>query len=447
MENEKKDLQGGIQETELQEKMRRDVSEKIAEAAAEVQEEIAEAAENVEIMEEAAEDLQITEDEATSEALEASEEVMWEEVLEEIEPEPKKVTLKLSNLILSWIGTAVAGALILLLCLQIPGWIQNMPEGKTAVTVDGAEITDMDMRYYIYAAAMDYFEKNRGTVATATEYNWDTEVSDGKTAADLVKENALETAIGETLLMNAGRKSGMEWDEEEATTTAKNQVQQMISVYGEELVDLNSKAQGLGTIKQYTKKVVQAQLLNAVHEDMEANPDLYYPEDKTVLEPYARDDRATVKHILIKTEKPAEGEEAASTEEQRAKAEEILTRIKNGEDFDVLLKEFNQDTAEPDTGYTFGPGEMVPAFEETSFALKINEVSDVVETEHGYHIIKRLAGRNELEGYWKESAKIRIKERVLEKLSVADILTEIEQYAADFKTLYAETQGAGKTAG
>ena len=78
--------------------------------------------------------------------------------------------------------------------------------------------------------------------------------------------------------------------------------------------------------------------------------------------------------------------------ECKAKAEEVLAKAQNGEDFDALIAEYNEDpgmTSYTD-GYYFSYGEMVEAFETASFALADNEISGIVETPYGYHIIKRL---------------------------------------------------------
>lgn len=87
----------------------------------------------------------------------------------------------------------------------------------------------------------------------------------------------------------------------------------------------------------------------------------------------------------------AENAESEDVGEIRNQAQEVLARIKNGEDFAELAKEFGADgTAEQggDLGW-FGRGMMVQEFEDAAFALEPGQVSaDLVETQYGYHIIK-----------------------------------------------------------
>jgi peptidyl-prolyl cis-trans isomerase C len=92
-------------------------------------------------------------------------------------------------------------------------------------------------------------------------------------------------------------------------------------------------------------------------------------------------------HILIMAN---EKTDEAARKQARAKIDGILKRVKAGEDFAALAKENSQDGSAQQGGDLnfFRRGQMVPEFDKAAFALKPGEVSDVVTTQFGYHIIK-----------------------------------------------------------
>ena len=78
----------------------------------------------------------------------------------------------------------------------------------------------------------------------------------------------------------------------------------------------------------------------------------------------------------------------------RALAQELLRRIRTGANFESLAREHStcpSRSSGGDLGW-FGPGKMVPAFESACKSLGIGSISDVVQTQFGYHLIK-LTGR------------------------------------------------------
>jgi peptidyl-prolyl cis-trans isomerase C len=132
-------------------------------------------------------------------------------------------------------------------------------------------------------------------------------------------------------------------------------------------------------------------------------------------------------HVLI-------GAGADLTDEQkkakRATAEEVLKKARAGEDFAKLAKEYSDDPGSKDKGgeYTFPKGQMVPEFEAAAFSLKTNEVSDIVTTQFGYHIIKlseKLPARKE------DLAKV--KDKVGEFLKQEKIRELLPEYIAKLR--------------
>ena len=96
----------------------------------------------------------------------------------------------------------------------------------------------------------------------------------------------------------------------------------------------------------------------------------------------------------------------------RSKAEEVLRRVRAGEDFAALAKEFSADPGSKEKGGDlgfFGRGRMVKPFEDAAFSLQPGQVSDIVETDYGFHIIKveeRGAGKS-AEGQDEEQVHVR----------------------------------------
>jgi peptidyl-prolyl cis-trans isomerase SurA len=94
-------------------------------------------------------------------------------------------------------------------------------------------------------------------------------------------------------------------------------------------------------------------------------------------------------HILLKVPKEATPEEVR---EIRAKCQKVQAKIRAGEDFGELAILYSEDISSKDRGDlgVFKKGELLPAFEKEALRLKVGEVSEVVRTDFGFHIIKLL---------------------------------------------------------
>lgn len=134
-------------------------------------------------------------------------------------------------------------------------------------------------------------------------------------------------------------------------------------------------------------------------------------------------EQVKARHILIKVDAKAD---EATQKKARKKAEEALQRVKKGEDFAKVAREVSEGPSKTqggDLGY-FSKGQMVPPFEEAAFKLKVGEISNIVQTRFGYHIIqvtdRRPAGKTplkEVEGPIKDYLlRQKLKEKVMEIL-------------------------------
>lgn len=115
------------------------------------------------------------------------------------------------------------------------------------------------------------------------------------------------------------------------------------------------------------------------------------PSDEDI-QKYYEDNYITAKHILITTVDPASGETKRTDEEAKKEAQSILDRINAGEDFDTLMNQYSEDIglSNNPNGYTFTEGQMLTEFYDGAKALAEDEVSELVKSSYGYHIIKRV---------------------------------------------------------
>ncbi|MEW9698897.1 peptidylprolyl isomerase [Paenibacillus sp. SI8] len=100
---------------------------------------------------------------------------------------------------------------------------------------------------------------------------------------------------------------------------------------------------------------------------------------------------ASVRHILISLNDSTTGKPLRTKEEALARAKVVLDKLKNGGDFTALAKEYSEDPGSKDNGGLYenaAVSDWVPAFKKAALELSLDTISDPVETEYGYHIMK-----------------------------------------------------------
>ncbi len=288
---------------------------------------------------------------------------------------------------------------------------------KVALKVNDTEISAGELQYYIYnAAMMTIYNIDKNFNGDLTNFDWDQKV-DGKPIEEAILNTAIDNAAADCVTIEKGKENGISLSDDEISQV-ETSISSYISQNGEEMFNLSMNSMAINGADDYKKLYSQIVGAQKSDEDIQNNFDKYAP-DKDKLKKYKSDKKVTVQHILIQnnSEKQENPEEAINS---------VLERAKAGEDFVALMNEFNEDPGETEAGYTFGPGEMVKEFEDAAFALDYDQISDVVKSDYGYHIIKRLVGTAELTNMWVDEAKISKNEKVLKGISVRNILKAAE---------------------
>jgi peptidyl-prolyl cis-trans isomerase C len=166
--------------------------------------------------------------------------------------------------------------------------------------------------------------------------------------------------------------------------------------------------------KQFVQKITVSDKESKAYYD--SRPDIF-----------KQPEQVRASHILIKVDP---GADESQRVEARKKMEKIQEKVQKGEDFVALAKEFSDDPSSAkggDLGY-FRRGQMVKSFEEKAFALRPGEVSDIVETQFGYHLIKVMDKKPETTIAYEE-----IKDKLNQHLKREKVQKELSLYVEKLK--------------
>ncbi|WP_239613550.1 peptidylprolyl isomerase [Cohnella mopanensis] len=160
-----------------------------------------------------------------------------------------------------------------------------------------------------------------------------------------------------------------------------------------------------GSVEEFSKqlkssKLTQAELMLFIKRQFLAGKALESKIDnKTLQAEYDRQRKedsaafvtASVRHILIATTDNQTGESIRKIEDALVRAKEVQAKLKAGGDFTALAKEYSDDPGSKDTGGLYADADLtqfVEAFKKAGAELPLNQISDPVQTEYGYHVMK-----------------------------------------------------------
>lgn len=298
---------------------------------------------------------------------------------------------------------------------------QTANSQEVIAKVNGKEISVKDYTSNLAIYKLEYSKRYGEDIFTK-------EIQQGKTVLESIKEQVLNKMVADLLVEEEAKKSKISVDDKEVAEKVKT---------------IKSMFESSPEFKQISKKYpitdefLNKQLrLDALQEKIQEKfvketkieeKDLkkYYEDHKNEFQT----EQVKAAHILIATmdqqRKPLPADQIKAKEKL---ANEVLAKVKAGEDFAKLAKTYSEDPGSKvnggDLGY-FGKGVMVPEFEKTAFSLKKGEVSGLVKSDFGYHIIKVNDHRNAIPF---EEAKQQIQSNILPQKYV-DYIKGLEKKA------------------
>jgi len=298
-----------------------------------------------------------------------------------------------------------------LLLIPLAGWAQDQPAAAdAAAVVNGSVITQKALS----------FETQRFMEQMARQGQ-----VPGEDMLPQVRENVLNRMIEEELLYQDSQAKAIKVPEDRVQKELTSIKERFPSEkeYHDALAGIDMDEDALA--RKITRGVAIEELIktHVVQEiavtDEESRA--FYDQNTSMFE---KPEQVQARHILIKTAEDATDDQKA---EARKKIDDIRKKAVAGEDFAALAKAYSDGPSNVrggDLGY-FSRGQMVKPFEDVAFSLKKGEISDVVETQFGYHIILVTDHRPaSVVSY--ETAKAQIAERLKQEKNLRQIRQYIE---------------------
>lgn len=277
---------------------------------------------------------------------------------------------------------------------------------------------------------------------------WDTTITGGEKAIDIAKRKALENIRDLKIVLDKAKDENVQLGEDQAAYV-KQLIESIMTQYN------NNKAMASAAVENaygvnleefeeiYKQYMLRAAYIQSKTDSMDSTleelDDYYakYPDAfKDSMFRVNGQEALWASHVLILNTDMETGEKFSETkvEEARNKALEVYEKAKDGDDFTALVEEFSEDTGslDMDGAYVFGRGYMDPAFEAAAFALEPGDVSEIVESSYGFHIIKLIEKFEEGEPVSLECAKT-YPEFMENAVSQAKFLEMMEQWREDSK--------------
>ncbi len=268
-------------------------------------------------------------------------------------------------------------------CYQLTG----IAPDAVAMKVDGIDVP-MDMYFYNLCYAASYMESYMNMYGM--DLDWSMELQEGETVLDVTKDSILENTKSFAVIEKLAQENNVILDEAALSELEAERAETVESLGGEE--SYRAELAKLGLSEETYDRMCRSDYLYSALEELAATEgSSLYATDEQLIAYAAEQGYMTADHILLLTRDMTTREELdeETKAEKKALAEELKADLAGY--FTELADEYSEDSGRAGNpeGYTFGSGQMVEEFESAAAALGEGEVSEIVESYYGYHIILR----------------------------------------------------------
>ena len=313
----------------------------------------------------------------------------------------RKVKIVLITVILALAGTAAAIAVTL-----------GMQRGTSIAATINGEV--------VYASELD-----REITAIARQYGIDLNSEQGRKQREEITRVVLDQMIEQRLILQEARRRNALASEPQVDAAIED-IKKNFPSEEEFQLALTQRSLTLSDLRDrlrtnLTVQNLQAQVSKAAVSEEEIRK--FYQENR---KEFDRPEQVRVRHILVETE---------------AEARFILARLARGEKFEDLARQLSKDPGSKEQGGDLGfvaRGQLVPEFEQTAYTLQPGQVSPVVKTQYGFHIIQGIA-RQAAQPSTLAEVREQIRRQLLSKKQEADFTAWLKQVKQTAKITRSDT--------
>lgn len=273
----------------------------------------------------------------------------------------------------------------------------DMDPSETALESDGNQIP---MELYLYwltysCSNLEYqlnmFSAYYGMYTELVNEDgsilWDGDL-EGQPAGDFARQQAEDNALSYAIIENVAAKHNISLTAEDNAQLAEDKAAYIEQLGGQEAYEQNLREMGISEASFDRVSASGCLYQHLLELAQDPSSDLYQA---------PTDDDAYVDHILLMTTDSETGEPLSEEEIQakREQAEDLLAQLQASDDVEALFTQLAEEYCEDpgrasETGYLINPDtNFVQEFKDAAFALKPGEISGIVESDYGYHILLR----------------------------------------------------------